>query len=65
MPLVELLQPPTIAPPTVGSTCVCPSSFGLDVGPSHLTRRPGGNPPGVVPPERLLVPHQSCDGDVP
>jgi hypothetical protein len=31
-------------PPMVGSTCVCPSSFGLGVGPSCLLGRPGGEP---------------------
>jgi hypothetical protein len=44
MPRIELLHPPSMAPPTVGSTCVCPSLFGLDVGPSCLHGRLEGGP---------------------
>jgi hypothetical protein len=65
MPWVELLRPLSMAPPTVGSTCVCPSLFGLSVGPSHPLGKPEGEPFGMVPLKNLLVPHRSCHCDVP
>jgi hypothetical protein len=46
MPWVELLRPPNMAPPTVGSTCAYLSSFGHGIGPSHLLGRHGGEPSG-------------------
>jgi hypothetical protein len=46
MPWVKLLWPPSMAPPTEGSTCAYLSSFGLGVGPSRLLGRPGGKPSG-------------------
>jgi hypothetical protein len=46
MPLVELLQPPSMVPPMAGSTCAYLSSFGFDVGLGRLFGRPGGKPSG-------------------
>jgi hypothetical protein len=46
MPRVGLRQPPSMAATVVGSMYVCPSSFGLSVGPSRLLGRPGGEPSG-------------------
>jgi hypothetical protein len=46
MPWVELLRPPSIALPIVGSTCVYLSLFGLGAGPSRLPEKPTGEPSG-------------------
>jgi hypothetical protein len=46
VPWAESLQPPSMAPRMAGSTCAYLSLFGLGVGPSHLPRKPGGEPSG-------------------
>jgi hypothetical protein len=46
MPRVELLRPPSMAPPTAGSTYAYLSLFGFSARPSHLLEKPWSEPLG-------------------